>query len=128
MSYMSKLIRTSVTDPLRIATVPVGDKGGAVGITFAPGKHQTAAMTGIWQRDLGLDLEAIRQWGASDLITLLEPQEFAELGVSELPKATHEIGMRWHGLPITDGAAPDVRFLKPWADLERQLVGRLKRG
>jgi len=67
------MIRTSQTHPLQIATLPIGTRGGAVGVTFAPGKHQAAAMTGIWQRDLDADLTAIRDWGAQHLITLLEP-------------------------------------------------------
>jgi ADP-ribosyl-[dinitrogen reductase] hydrolase len=55
-------IRTSDTDPLQIATLFVGDQGGAIGVTFAPGKQQDAAMTGIWRRDLDTDLAAIRAW------------------------------------------------------------------
>lgn len=121
-------IRTSQTHPLRIATLPVGDQGGAIGVTFAPGKHQAAAMTGIWHRDLLLDLEAIRQWGASDLITLLEPQEFEELNIVELPQRVGASGLHWHGLPITDGASPDSRFLEPWASLGPTLVDGLKSG
>ncbi|WP_199536080.1 hypothetical protein [Dyella solisilvae] len=35
----TKRIRTSATDPLRIATIDAPN-GGAIGITFAPGKRQ----------------------------------------------------------------------------------------
>lgn len=121
-------IRTSQTDPLRIATLAVGDQGGAIGVTFAPGKHQAAAMTGIWQRDLSLDLQAIRAWGASDLITLLEPHEFEELGIMDLPQRAIASDLRWYGLPIADGGAPDARFLEPWASLGPTLVDGLRSG
>lgn len=121
-------IRTSKSHPLRIATLPVGDRGGAVGVTFAPGKHQDVAMTGIWQRDLGMDLEAIKHWGASDLITLLEPHEFEELKIMELPQRATVSGLRWHGLPITDGGPPDSRFLEPWVSLGPTLIDGLKSG
>lgn len=121
-------IRTSQSHPLRIATLPVGDWGGAVGVTFAPGKHQAAAMTGIWQRDLASDLEAIKQWGATDILTLLEPHEFEELEITALPQLASAYGLRWHGLPITDGARPDSRFLVPWTALEPALVTGLKSG
>jgi hypothetical protein len=60
---------------LQIATLNVGDRGGAIGVTFAPGKKQPIAMTGAWDRDLDADLdadlEAIRAWGAGYLIRLL---------------------------------------------------------
>jgi ADP-ribosyl-[dinitrogen reductase] hydrolase len=121
-------IRTSQTDPLRIATLSVGDQGGAIGVTFAPGKHQAAAMTGIWQRDLALDLQAIRRWGASYLITLLEPHEFEELEIMDLPRQAIACDLRWYGLPITDGGAPDARFLEPWASLGPTLVDGLRSG
>ena len=125
---MTSPVRTSQAHPLKIATIPVGSQGGAVGVTFAPGKHQTAAMTGIWARDLALDLEAIRRWGASDLITLLEPHEFEELSVPQLQQQAIAFGLRWHGLPITDGAPPDARFLDRWASLGPEFSESLKAG
>jgi protein-tyrosine phosphatase len=125
---MSSLIRTSQTHPLRIATIPVGERGGAVGVTFAPGKRQAAAMTGIWKRDLTADLEVIRKWGAQDLVTLLERHEFEELEISDLPIQARAYGLRWHGMPITDGAAPDHRFLDRWLVLGPQLVKEIGNG
>lgn len=122
------VVRTSQTDPLRIATLWVGDNGGAIGVTFAPGKQQAIAMTGVWSRDLTLDLETIRLWGASDLVTLLEPHEFEELKITRLPERSSDFGIRWHGLPITDGAAPDARFLEPWMKLAPTLVDNLRTG
>ncbi|MBE1162999.1 hypothetical protein [Dyella acidiphila] len=124
----TKNVRTSASHPLRIATLPVGENGGAVGVTFAPGKRQASAMTGIWERDLDEDLNAIRRWGASDLITLIEPHEFIELHIEDLPERTVLHGLRWHGLPITDGAAPDNRFLAPWKALLPTLLQRLDQG
>lgn len=111
------MARTSLTHPLLIAELAVGTKGGAVGVTFAPGKIQQEALTGAWARDLDIDLEAICAWGARYLISLLEPREFEELRIGELPKRAGACGLLWHGLPITDGAVPDHRFLEPWAKL-----------
>jgi ADP-ribosyl-[dinitrogen reductase] hydrolase len=73
-SAMPSKMRTSQTDPLRIATLSVGEHGGAIGVTFAPGKQQAVAMTGAWARDLDQDLLAIKHWGAEVLLTLLEPR------------------------------------------------------
>ncbi|MCE5232388.1 MAG: cyclin-dependent kinase inhibitor 3 family protein [Mizugakiibacter sp.] len=78
--------------------------------------------------DMCADLEAIRQWGANDLITLLEPHEFEELGILDLPERAQAHGLAWHGLPITDGHAPDDRFLSRWSMLAPQWMERLQRG
>ena len=121
-------VRTSATDPLRIATLDV-PSGGAIGVTFAPGKHQVAPMYGdTWERSLDADLAAIKAWGASTLVTLLEPHEFAELRIPALASRTEELGLAWHGLPITDGAAPDARFLGPWRSRGPQLARELQVG
>lgn len=84
-------VRTSLSHPLHIASLPVGARGGRIGVTFAPGKKQAVAMTGSWNRDLDLDLRTIRGWGASTLVTLLEPFEFDELEIASLPEraSTH---------------------------------------
>jgi len=123
------MTRTSLSHPLRIATLEIGSRGGKIGITFPPGKTQPNAMTGSWIRDLDLDLKAIRDWGANHLISLLEPWEFEELKIQDLPKRTEALGIRWHGLHITDGAAPDERFfLDIWLKLGPDLVMELAAG
>lgn len=38
-------------------------------------------MTGGWDRDLNRDLDAIRDWGAAAVVTLLEPKELTLLRV-----------------------------------------------
>lgn len=111
------MIRTSQSHPLQIAELPVGHLGGAVGITFAPGKKQAEAMTGSWNRDLGTELAAICSWGANHFVSLIEPWEFLELQISELPSHAALLGLHWHGLPIVDGAAPDANFLSAWSTL-----------
>lgn len=121
-------MRTSVSDPLAIAELTVGTKGGAVGVTFAPGKHQAAAMTGAWARDLVMDVSAIRDWGAKHLIFLLEPWEFKELSIEGLPAVAAEQGISWHGLPITDGSAPDERLLENWPQLSAEIVAGVLAG
>lgn len=106
--------RTSNSHPLQIATMPIGMNGGAIGVTFAPGKHQDVAMTGSWARDLDIDLASIVAWGAQHLITLIEPWEFEELRITSVAERAKAHRLMWHGLPIKDGAAPDARLLLPW--------------
>ncbi|HHA2747686.1 TPA: cyclin-dependent kinase inhibitor 3 family protein [Stenotrophomonas maltophilia] len=122
------MIRTSHSHPLQIAELAVGVQGGAIGVTFAPGKHQDAAMTGTWARDLDADLNAIRAWGATRLLSLIEPWEYAELRISQLPAAATAHGLAWEGLPIVDGAAPNAGFLAQWRLLEPVLVHELLSG
>ncbi|MCU1162475.1 cyclin-dependent kinase inhibitor 3 family protein [Stenotrophomonas maltophilia] len=122
------MTRTSTSHPLIIGTVSVGGSGGAIGITFAPGKYQEAAMTGSWARDLDQDLGSIVHWGARHLVTLIEPWEFEELCISDLPQRAEDRGLTWHGLPITDGAAPDRRLLEKWQSLGPLLTADLLAG
>jgi hypothetical protein len=54
--------RTSQTHPLQIADVRASPSHGRIGITFCPGKHDNAAATGAWARDLAADLGVITAW------------------------------------------------------------------
>jgi len=65
--------RTSLTHPLQIAAVTAGPEFGRVGITFCPGKYDRHAMSGYWDRDLALDLDAVREWGAAAVVLGMEP-------------------------------------------------------
>ena len=78
-------MKTSVSHPMQIATIDPGMPGfGRVGVTFCPGKHDPHAMSGGWDRDLGIDLDAIRAWGAAAVVTLVELKELTLLGVEHL--------------------------------------------
>lgn len=105
-------MRTSQSHPLRIDAVPAGT--GQLGLTFCPGKQQPQAMTGWWHRDLDADLDAIVAWGATHLVTLIEPFEFDELNVAALGEEARARGLAWHHLPIVDDATPDARFDAGW--------------
>lgn len=106
--------RTSTSHPLQIAALASRPGRGRIGITFCPGKKQPAAATGSWDRDLALDLDAIARWGASAVVTLVEPHELAELGVADLGTQVVRRQMGWFHLPIADFNVPDVRFEAAW--------------
>ena len=97
--------KTSDTDPLRIDEVSTGGGGGALGLTFCPGKVQPDAMHGPWARDLAKDIQAIRDWGASALVNLLEVHEMRELQVPQLAEAIGT-SMTYFHLPIRDADIP----------------------
>jgi ADP-ribosyl-[dinitrogen reductase] hydrolase len=107
--------RTSLTHPLEIAAVSAGPVLGRVGITFCPGKYDLQAMTGYWDRDLSIDLDAIRNWGAAAVVTLLEPKEVLLLRVEHLGEEIRRRGMLWFHLPIADVSTPDEGFERNWA-------------
>jgi ADP-ribosyl-[dinitrogen reductase] hydrolase len=105
---------TSLTHPLQIAAISAGPGLGRVGITFCPGKYDRKAMSGYWDRDLDVDLDAIRAWGAAAVVTLLEAREFALLRVERLGEEITGRNMAWFHLPIIDGSTPDERFERQW--------------
>jgi ADP-ribosyl-[dinitrogen reductase] hydrolase len=119
--------RTSITHPLHIATLDLAT-GGRIGVTFCPGKRDASAMTGAWSRDLEVDLRAIVSWGASTLVTLIEPHEFDALRVPNLGASAQAQGLVWHHLPIRDVAVPDDGFEETWKSVGVELNQRLQRG
>jgi ADP-ribosyl-[dinitrogen reductase] hydrolase len=120
--------KTSQSHPLQIATVPAGAGLGSVGLTFCPGKRDGHAMTGSWDRDLGIDLDAIRAWGATALITLITDEELALLGVERLGEEVMRRDMAWFHLPIVDVSIPDAAFERQWGGVADDLHARLQRG
>lgn len=113
--------KTSHEDPLRIDALDAG--GGQLGLTFCPGKKDVA-----WDRDLALDLGVVRAWGASTVVTLIEPQEFAVLQVQGLGPALRSLGIDWIHAPIRDVGVPDERFAAAWALAGPIVHDRLDRG
>lgn len=119
-------LRTSETDPLRIAEIAVGT--GVIGVTLCPGKRGASNFGSAWARDLDKDVAAIAAWGASAVVTLIEDHEFVLLGVEALPQAVRAAGVAWHHLPIEDVSVPDHRFEREWPVVWPQLRGRLEAG
>ena len=111
---MTRQIQTSTTNPLRIAAIPVGPDGGAIGITFAPGKQQVSAYSGTHQRDLHADLDVIAAWNAAAVVTLVEPHELQSLGITALGAEVRRRHMEWHHWPIADYNVPDAEFEAAW--------------
>lgn len=120
--------RTSQTHPLQIAEVRASPLYGRVGITFCPGKHDPAAATGAWARDLDADLDVIVAWGAQLVLTLVEPHELASLAVPHLGRAVEARGMAWRHLPIADYSVPGRGFEAQWELAGREIRALLRAG
>ena len=91
--------RTSASHPLQIAKIVAGDAMGAIGVTLCPGKTDADAATGAWNRDLAADLDAIADWNAAAVVTLMEDHELAALAVEGLGQAVQARHMTWFHLP-----------------------------
>lgn len=120
-------IRSSKTHPLRIAELAVPG-GGAIGITFCPGKCAPSMFGPAWQRDLEADLEVIQQWGAQVVVTLVERFELAALQVAALGERVQARGMRWLHLPIVDVGVPSAAFERRWSEELAGLLAALRSG
>jgi len=120
--------KTSVTHPLQIAEVTAGAGFGRIGVTFCPGKKGPSLYGGGWYRDLGIDLDAIRDWGAATIVTLIEDHEFELLGVSELGDEVRHRSMQWLHLPIRDVSVPDAGFESEWRVAGEALRSQLRHG
>lgn len=120
--------KTSITHPLRIDELFVNGKSGILGMTFCPGKKDKYGMTGAWDRDLDIDIESIKKWGATRFVCLLESKEFSLLGVPELSQTVQESPMKWYHLPIVDTEVPDNAFENKWATVGLELREALVNG
>lgn len=118
-------MRTSITDPIRIAEVRAPQCGGVIGVTFCPGKKDSLAE---WDRDLQTDLDAIRDWGATCVVTLIETHEFALLSVQSLGREVEARGMAWTHLPIRDVSIPNRDWERQWKAAGAELCRRLRNG
>jgi len=120
--------RTSQTHPLQIACVRAGPGFGRIGITFCPGKHDRAAHSGVWARDLDADLDAIAAFGARLVVTLVEPHELSALKVPDLGAAVFAKHLDWRHLPIADYSTPDAIFERAWLTHGREIRALLRAG
>ena len=125
---MKRIVRTSETDPLEIATVAADAAKGAIGLTLCPGKHDPVAMSGAWARDLDTDLAAIRAWGAVALVSLIEDHEFVLLRVPDLGRRAQALGLDWLHLPIMDVSVPGEAFESRWKRSGPVILSVLQRG
>jgi protein-tyrosine phosphatase len=122
------MIKTSDHHPIRIDAIDAGAGRGRIGVTFAPGKHDSGAASGYWERDLAKDLDAIANWKANAVVTLIEPHEMDLLGIPNLGDEVRRRGMDWLHLPIRDVGTPSAAFEADWPQHSRRLRDLLDNG
>ena len=83
-------------------------------------------MTRYWDRDLALDLDAVRDWGAAAVVTLLEPKEITLLRVGRLGEEVLRRSLLWFHLPIADVSTPNEVFEQKWVESGAELRSLLR--
>lgn len=121
------LLDEAVDGPLRIDTVLLPG-GGTLGLLHCPGRSGTDAAGRRWTRSLADDLAALDAWGADALLSLVEPAEFARLGVPQLPAVMTEHRIQWLHVPVTDMGTPDAASRAAWAQAGPTIDALLARG
>jgi protein-tyrosine phosphatase len=102
-----KEVRTSLSDPIRVNWLSSNAAGGAVGMTFAPGKRHASTYGYVWERELELDLEELaRGEGVNVLVSLIEDHELAKYGIENLFLRAPAHGLAVYRLPIVDVGVP----------------------
>lgn len=120
------MLRNSTTHPLRIDSLPIGN--GLLGLTLCPGKKGDSVFDGAWDRDLDVDLDVIKAWGAKAVLSLIEDHEFGLLSVSGLGDAVKSRGIDWYHFPIRDLDAPTPEAMQMWRNLSPHLHQTLENG
>lgn len=124
----SQSIKTSDTHPLRFDYVSPLGCTGRIGMTVCPGKKGSGLYGGNWQRDLTTDLQQIKDWGATTLISLMEAHEFDLLEVPEFIHTLRETPIDWYHLPIKDMHPPGEAFEQAWSIVADQFFEQLRQG
>lgn len=126
------MISTPVLDshnsPLQLGQLSVGPRLGAVGFTICPGKKQANSVSGHWRRDMDVDLDTIRRWGAAAVVTLMPMDELHAVQAGGIGDACEARGMEWYHLPITDVDVPDAAFEAAWCYAGLRLRAHLRQG
>lgn len=113
---------------LRIAEIPVGNHGGILGLSLAPGKKGSGVYGTVHDRDLDEDLDLIRDWGAAAVVTLMETDELERFAISGIGDGVRRRFMEWRHLPIVDGDVPRAEFEAAWPDASARLRSLLLAG
>ena len=101
--------RTSTASPLRVDALDlcgVGDLGGAVGITFLPGKRYVSYHAGAHWRDLDADAARLRELGVDVLLLLVEDRELERCQVADIGEVLPAHGVELVRFPIRDPLVP----------------------
>lgn len=107
-----------MADVIGINDLPV--HSGRLGMCPCPGWPQSVSRLA----ELDREVEAIRRWPATAVVSLMETTEFQRLGLSELPRHFAEKMPLWLHLPIRDRDVPGVAWVNRWR-LARLVIAQI---
>ena len=104
--------------------------GGCLGLGCCPGHRLTPIAVVPRRGSLDADLARIAAWKPHMVLTLMEEEELAYVGVTTkvLSGTFGRLGVGWLHLPIPNLAPPDERFETAWVDLWPRLDAELGQG
>ncbi|MEM9633758.1 MAG: dual specificity protein phosphatase family protein [Pseudomonadota bacterium] len=78
--------------------------------------------SGEWLRD---DLQKLRLIGVDRIVSMLEPEEAASLGLTEEANLCHELGIGFTNVPVRDRGLPSIEVA---SDIAQSIRNDLKAG
>jgi len=101
-------------EPNFIETIAVPGTVGCIGLVACPG-IRVNQLSGVSRKHLVADVEALKNWGANGVVSLIESHEFKMNKIEELPTLLRDAGIWWQHLPIIDMEIPNQEFEDKWA-------------
>lgn len=102
--------------------------GGTLGLVHCPGRRGEDGSGQVWSRELAADVQWIKSWGATTVLSLISEPEMARLGVPELPRVVQDAGLRWAHVPIPDFEPPNPQSMQAWVAEIPHVMSTLARG
>ena len=114
--------------PYVINALPVA--GGEIGLCCCPGHRLTPRFVRPSLHAFEADLDTIAAFGATRLVTLMEPDELLYIGIDpkRLDREARARGLEWLHLPIRNLSVPGVDWETNWLAAGQQLHGTLSTG
>jgi protein-tyrosine phosphatase/nicotinamidase-related amidase len=107
---LAKAVKESLTQnrDLRVSWVPLPQPvpgEGRLGLTILPGRRDR-------NRDLAVDIAALKEQGVTDVVTLVTEDELQQLGVPDLMQAYADAGLKAEQIQVADGFPATQRTTK----------------
>jgi ADP-ribosyl-[dinitrogen reductase] hydrolase len=114
--------------PYVIDALPVA--AGRIGLCCCPGHRLTPRFVRASLEDFDADLDAIVAFGATRLVTLMEPDELAFIGIDpkRLDREARARGLQWLHLPIRNLGIPGSDWEAHWVQAGDTLRAELSAG
>ncbi len=114
--------------PNKIDTIESPEFVGRIGMVACPGIRIGGGQNQQVAKNLKSDLQALKEWGTTGVVSLVEEHELSIVGVEDLPQKLESEGVWWRHMPIMDMYVPEEDFEQQWAQEGKRIRDFLKRG